>query len=324
MTTLTIGRCLLNHGHELVPSQFSLFSQLPTEIRTKIWQAAFSDLRIIHICCFNSVHAQTTQFEIHGTELPFLSVCKEAYDIAVRSYEPLAAEWRRDPMDLIGMKGTRFNFDRDILELNTLRDSFRTMLATQKLKHLALALPTYLRYAVDRGSRDSVWMFFGMMSPRLNSLTILLNEQLPVAPMIGTTDCVYIDVDSNFEDYLCSFKVGRRLSYNIQLQLYSPFKDYLMRALRLQQYFREWQTESEIGQRMDSLTFSLALKAAQGSVIAEDLENGASPNDYFVRTYIDLHPALGLLFVPMCDEMGIPYSRYDGISRLFADQEQPG
>ncbi|KAG9242770.1 hypothetical protein BJ878DRAFT_554610 [Calycina marina] len=126
---------VLEKGTQLIQNQpkltaFTLFPELPTELRLKIWEIANSAPRIVGLECVEKMVMRKTSCSEHGEhermnpgvfaipatcKSPLLETSTEPREVVLRNSIPLLTRSEKGYLKKMAPPNVRFNMDRDIL-----------------------------------------------------------------------------------------------------------------------------------------------------------------------------------------------------------------
>lgn len=132
---------------------FHLFTQLPPELRSMIWDLNLKSLkaRIIHARKLKErSKVQKGKYRFRYKVPPILQACRESRRWAQRLHEPSFSSARRGHGRKYPREYVWFNFDKDIVELNS-SDLSSRMPQANRIKHLRIL------ELIPRGKRQSNW-----------------------------------------------------------------------------------------------------------------------------------------------------------------------
>lgn len=301
---------------------FIHFSKLPTEIRFQIWQESFPKPRIL------------TSNAHHNQNLVLLSTCHEARVVVESHYSRVFSPTAAFPRGTISFLHTNLNTDTIIRDL-TIRDvppytlfsltntNFTTtchhlLSGLSQIKHLALA------YDILHENGGTLFRSVQVCCPQLKTLTIFPAEQLRSSKRYSNQNLKFIDVDSNLIDYTCfrldnlpdrkiRHKAMRGLGvvimlFSHSLQYRSVFKEYV------ESYGMGWNPIIKVCllARWNRKMRGWQMRTLAG--LGDRCSRGFEGQDG--RTY------KGFMEAEMvCGEDGEAFSRYDGVRRLFGEEE---
>lgn len=301
-----------------IPS-FTLFVNLPFELRTLIWKASFPERRVI------------THDSRHNRELTLLAVCRESRSLVEKAYARMLSPGAFFP--LIATSYTYINLETDIVvrdltlppdESGSLFDlegsafnlrCFALLSGLAKVKHLAIGF--------DLLNENGGELFGPLQAccPRLKSLTLFPSSQMRgyhrnFPP--DSREIRFLNFDSNFNDYLAfrwnlsPDRIIKRKAYRGLMTLEVLANHALQYADVFPQYIRQF------GQQWNPVLKICML--TKWNEVCQGWQTRYMDTDRYSRGFPGEDGTSYRGFIEsgmICDKEGEVLSRYDGVRELF-------